>query len=78
MLVGGASGDLFLVDIAGKTPFVSKYKGCAGAVKSIACPDDNNLVFTVSLDRHFRIYDFQTRKLLYKVKSYKYLLGKYQ
>ncbi|KAK7605446.1 hypothetical protein V9T40_007304 [Parthenolecanium corni] len=65
-LVGSGTGDLFLVDVRGKNPFVGKYKSFTGAVKEIICPPRQSLVFSVSLDRHFRIHDFSTRKLLLK------------
>lgn len=66
-LVGSGTGDLFLVDVRGKNPFVGKYKGFTGAVKDVVCPPNQSLVFSVSLDRHFRIHDLTTRKLVVKV-----------
>lgn len=66
-LVGSGTGDLFHVDARGKNSFVGKFKGFTGAVKDVACPPNQSLIFSVSLDRHFRIHDFSTRKLLLKV-----------
>ncbi|XKL67990.1 hypothetical protein PGB90_003481 [Kerria lacca] len=65
-LVGSGSGDMFLVDIRGRIPFAGKYKGFCGSIKNIICPPTQNLIFSVSLDRHFRIHNFKTRKLLFK------------
>lgn len=60
-----------LVDLRNnKNVFPGKYKGFCGAVKSVACPSNQSLVVSASLDRHFRIHDFTTRKLLVKVCTY--------
>ncbi|XP_065199689.1 WD repeat-containing protein 74 [Planococcus citri] len=66
VLVGSGYGNLMLVDLRNKNAFAGKYKGFTGAVKSIACPSNQSLVMTASLDRHFRIHDFTTRQLLVK------------
>lgn len=74
-LVGSGSGDMFLVDIRGRIPFAGKYKGFCGSIKNIICPPTQNLIFSVSLDRHFRIHNFKTRKLLFKVNFlYKFII----
>jgi len=68
VLVGSSTGDLHLIDLRSmpKRASLGKFKGFAGAVKSVVCPDKQSLVFTVSLDRHFRIHDLKSRKPLYK------------
>ena len=58
---------MFLVDVRGKTPFAGKFKSFTGAVKEVVCPPNQSLVFSVSLDRHLRVHDIVTRKLVLKV-----------
>lgn len=47
------------------------YKGSAGSVRSISVPtskpQEGKPFATVGLDRYLRIYDFDSRKLLYKL-----------
>lgn len=54
------------IDLRGKGKPCYKYKGFAGTVKSIACAPSENLIFSVSLDRHFRVHEFHSKKLLRK------------
>lgn len=59
-------GDMLAVDLRGKGKPCYKYKGFAGCVKGIACTQNENLILSVSLDRHFRVHDFHSKKLLRK------------
>ncbi|XP_008483197.1 WD repeat-containing protein 74 isoform X1 [Diaphorina citri] len=66
VIVGSTTGDMMAVDLRGKGKPCYKYKGFAGCVKDIACPLNENLILSVSLDRHFRVHDFHSKKLLRK------------
>ncbi|KAL1457615.1 hypothetical protein WDU94_007824 [Cyamophila willieti] len=66
VLAGTTTGDMIAVDLRGKGKPCYKYKGFAGCVKSITCPQNENIILSVSLDRYFRVHDFHTKKLLRK------------
>uniref|UniRef100_A0A8D9B2H6 WD repeat-containing protein 74 n=1 Tax=Cacopsylla melanoneura TaxID=428564 RepID=A0A8D9B2H6_9HEMI len=66
ILAGTTAGDMIAVDLRGKGKPCYKYKGFAGCVKSITCPQNENIILSVSLDRHFRVHDFHSKKLLRK------------
>lgn len=57
---------MLAIDLRGKGKPCYKYKGFAGTVKSIAYAPSENLLFSVSLDRHFRVHEFHSKKLLRK------------
>ncbi|CAG5030316.1 unnamed protein product [Parnassius apollo] len=64
VLVGFGRGQVHQVDLRKGRPDKG-YKGCAGAVTSLAL-HPRRLLVTVSLDRHLRVHSLDTKQLLYK------------
>uniref|UniRef100_A0A1B6LEY6 WD repeat-containing protein 74 n=1 Tax=Graphocephala atropunctata TaxID=36148 RepID=A0A1B6LEY6_9HEMI len=66
VVVGCTTGNMFLLDLRGKGLLVNKYRGFMGSVRQVVCPAVEPYVFSVSLDRHFRVHHLNTKKLLFK------------
>ena len=59
VIVGSVGGQMARLDMRMNLKRLSGYKGCAGAVRQIACHPTLPLVACVSLDRHARVYDLE-------------------
>jgi ribosome biogenesis protein NSA1 len=68
---GDGVGNVFKIDTRVKK-VVGKYKGAAGAIRSIATHPTEDYLATTSLDRNVRVYDLSSRQRIVK----KYLIQK--
>ena len=69
LVVGNTVGEQALLDVRNKR-CLGKYKGGAGAIRSIQCHPTLPLVVSCGLDRYIRIHDMNTRALTNKVGCY--------
>ncbi|KAI4467523.1 nop seven associated protein 1 [Holotrichia oblita] len=65
-LVGTTKGYMQLLDLKIPTKCLKTFKTFTGSVSSIVCDPVSSIVATVSLDRHLRIHNIDTKELLYK------------
>ncbi|CAH2062522.1 unnamed protein product, partial [Iphiclides podalirius] len=65
VLVGFGRGQLQQVDLRRGRPDKG-FKGCVGAVTSVAVHRPLRLLVTTSLDRHLRVHGFDTKEMLHK------------
>ncbi|XP_059471120.1 WD repeat-containing protein 74 [Neocloeon triangulifer] len=61
-VVGTGTGQLYKVDFRHKGLIAGHYKGAKGSIREIVCANDH--VFSVSLDRHFRVHNGTSRQLI--------------
>jgi hypothetical protein len=66
-LVGTGRGLLNLIDLRKKGNIDKSYKDAVGAITDVSYYDTRDVIISSSLDRHLRVYDFETRDLVYKV-----------
>lgn len=65
-LVGTTKGYMQLLDLKVPAKCLKTFKTFTGSVSSIVCDPVSSIVATVSLDRHLRIHNIETKELLYK------------
>ncbi|WKY12758.1 hypothetical protein Q1695_003952 [Nippostrongylus brasiliensis] len=67
VLAANSIGEMGLFDLRSKIHPVCKYKGQAGAIRSIDAHPTAPYVATCGIDRFLRVHDIDTRKLAHKV-----------
>lgn len=71
VIVGTGRGVLNLVDLRMKGKLSKMYKGATGAITGVNCFKNRNIVISTSLDRHMRIYNAESKKMVHKVCEFK-------
>ncbi|KAK2703899.1 WD repeat-containing protein 74-like [Artemia franciscana] len=66
VVVGSGRGRLGLFDLRQRR-IVHSMKGLVGGIRDVVCHKTRPYVASVSLDRHLRIHELNTKKLLFKV-----------
>ncbi|KAL0105609.1 hypothetical protein PUN28_015835 [Cardiocondyla obscurior] len=64
IIVGSTTGKLNLIDLRKSGKVLNTYKGFVGGVTGVTCSKTNPYVASVSLDRHLRIHDINTKEML--------------
>lgn len=77
IIAGSGKGKLNLVDLRKSGTMLNTYKGFTGGVTGVTCSTTNPYVASVSLDRHLRVHDINTKKLLKCVRVLLFSLPKY-
>ncbi|KAK6054198.1 WD domain, G-beta repeat protein [Cooperia oncophora] len=67
VLAANSIGEMGLFDLRSKVHPVCKYKGQAGAIRSIDAHPSAPYVATCGIDRFVRVHDIDTRKLAHKI-----------
>uniref|UniRef100_A0A914CRI0 tRNA:m(4)X modification enzyme TRM13 n=1 Tax=Acrobeloides nanus TaxID=290746 RepID=A0A914CRI0_9BILA len=67
VIVGNTKGDMSLFDLRGKINPIHKYRGFAGAIRSIDAHPTAPYVVSCGVDRIVRVHEVNTKKLLKKI-----------
>uniref|UniRef100_A0A914QRS1 Uncharacterized protein n=1 Tax=Panagrolaimus davidi TaxID=227884 RepID=A0A914QRS1_9BILA len=66
IIASNTTGDMGLFDLRGGVQLLLKFRGFAGAVRSIAAHPTEPFVISVGIDRHIRLHNMDTKKLVKK------------
>lgn len=66
-LVGTTKGYMQLIDLKSPGKCVKTFTNFTGSVTSIDCDCNAGVVAAASLDRHLRVFDLDSKEVLYKV-----------
>uniref|UniRef100_A0AC35GQF4 WD repeat-containing protein 74 n=1 Tax=Panagrolaimus sp. PS1159 TaxID=55785 RepID=A0AC35GQF4_9BILA len=67
IIASNTTGDMGLFDLRGGVQLLYKFRGFAGAVRSIAAHPTEPFVVSVGIDRHIRLHNMDAKKLVKKL-----------